>query len=130
MSAIINSVVRDFLYGPHTNKGGGGWICPYLSAGRDGGADLRSGSDGGGGEVGGEIGGEIGGDIGGKVGGKVGGEVSGKIDVRYTVSYHYSGVVTCDSRAQVTALTQNHPIGRLESPFPHGNNVAHNLFTT
>jgi hypothetical protein len=50
--------------------------------------------------------------------------------VRYPVSYHYPRVVTCDFTSRVTALTQNHPIGRLESPFPHGNNVAHNLVTT
>jgi hypothetical protein len=38
--------------------------------------------------------------------------------------------VTCDSKSRVTALTQNHPFGTLETPIANGNNVAHNLVTT
>ena len=48
----------------------------------------------------------------------------------YPVSYHYPRVVTCDSKSRVTALTQNHPFGTLETPIANGNNVAHNLVTT
>jgi hypothetical protein len=37
----------------------------------------------------------------------------------------------CDWNRTYTALTQSHPIGRLKTPFSHGNNVlAHNLVMT
>jgi len=34
------------------------------------------------------------------------------------------------SKSRVTALTQNHPFGTLETHIANGNNVAHNLVMT